>query len=57
MTSTALTQMSFNDVECNVPGERTLNDWRYELVGARRAERRARRRFWLPRLRRMRWAS
>ena len=57
MTSTAPTQMSFDDVECDVPGEQTLTDWRHELDAARRAGRRARRPFWLPRLRRMRWAS
>jgi len=57
MTSTAPTQMSFNYVGCDVPGEQTITDWRHELDAARRAERRARRPFWLPRLRRMRWAS
>ena len=57
MTCTAPTQMSLNYVECDVPGEQTLSDWRRELDAAGRAERRARRLFWLPRLRRMRRAS
>jgi len=57
MTSTALNHMSFNYVECDVPGEQTLADWRHELDAARRAQRRARRPFWMPLLRRARWAS
>ncbi len=57
MTSTALNYMSFNYVECDVPGEQTLADWRHDLDAARRAQRPARRPFWMALLRRVRWAS
>ena len=51
MTSTALTHMSFAYIDCDIPQGQTLVDWRDELNAARRAERRARRTFRLPRLR------
>ncbi|MEA2192938.1 MAG: hypothetical protein QOI73_3059 [Solirubrobacteraceae bacterium] len=57
MSSDRQTTLTFNYVECDVPGEQTLADWRHELEAARRAPRRARRPAWMPRLLRARWAS
>jgi hypothetical protein len=57
VSSDRQTTLTFNYVECDVPGEQTLADWRHELEAARRAPRRARRPAWMPRLLRARWAS
>jgi hypothetical protein len=51
MTSTALTHLSISYVECDIPGDQTLVEWRRELDAARRAQRRAPRNFrFFPRL-------
>lgn len=49
MTST--THIAFAYVDCDVPAGQTLLDWQRDALAARRAARRARRRFRLPRLR------
>ena len=57
MTPTTRSSTSFAYIDCDVPAEQTLAEWRRERDAARRAERTARRRFRLPRLRRARWAT
>lgn len=57
MTSTTPSSTSFAYIDCDVPAEQTLAEWRRDRNAARHAERRARRPFRMPRLRRVRWAT
>ena len=57
MTSTTLSSTAFAYIECDVPAEQTLIQWRREREAARRAERRARRLLRVPLLRRTRSAT
>jgi len=58
MTSTAPSSTSFAYIECDIPGEQTLVEWRRDLDAARRAERRVRRPFFqFPRVWAARWAT
>jgi hypothetical protein len=56
MTSTTPASTAFAYIDCDVPAEQTLVEWRREREAARQATRRARRPFRMPRLRRARWA-
>lgn len=57
MTSTTPSSTAFSYVDCDVPGEQTLAEWRCERSAARRAQRRARRPFLMLFTRRARWAT
>jgi len=57
MTSTAPSSTSFAYIDCDIPDGQTLVEWRRDRNAARRAERRVRRTFRLPRLRPLRWAT
>lgn len=55
MTSTPPPSNSFSYIDCDVPGDQTLAEWRRERDQARRAEHRPRRSIRLPFLRVCRW--
>ena len=55
MTSTTPASHAFSYIDCDVPADQTLAEWRRERDAARRAERPARRTWRRPRLR-LRWA-
>jgi hypothetical protein len=57
MTSTTPSSHDFSYIDCDVPGEQTLAEWRRERDDERRAERRPRRALRIPRLRTPRWAT
>jgi hypothetical protein len=57
MPSTASTSTSFAYIECDIPGEQTLVEWRRDLDAARQAERRVRRPLIFPRIWPTRWAT
>jgi hypothetical protein len=57
MSFTTPSSNAFAYIDCDVPGEQTLAEWRRERDEARRAERRPRRAIRLPRLRSPRWAT
>ena len=57
MTSTSPSSPSFAYVDCDVPPEQTLVEWRREREAARRAERAARRPLRLTRRLLGRWAT
>lgn len=57
MTSTTPSSTAFSYIDCDVPGDQTLAEWRRERAEARRAEDRPRRSIRLPFLRVPRWAT
>ena len=57
MTSTTPSATAFLYVESDIPAEQTLVEWRRERQAARQTERRPRRTFRLPWMRRLRWAT
>ncbi len=58
MTTTTPSSTSFAYIDCDVPGEQTLADWRRDRAAARRAQRRPRRRaLGRSRMLRLRWAT
>lgn len=56
MTSTPPSSTCFAYIECDVPGEQTLAEWRRDRNATPSAERRPRRSLKLLRLRPVRWA-
>lgn len=57
MTTTTPSSTSFAYIDCDVPEEQTLADWRRDREAARRAQRRPRRALRLSRMLRLRWAT
>lgn len=57
MTTTTPSSTSFAYIDCDVPAEQTLADWRRDRDAARRAQRRPRRALGLSRMLRLRWAT
>lgn len=57
MTSTTPSATAFVYVESDIPAEQTLVEWRRERQAARQPERRARRTFRVPWMRRLRCAT
>ena len=58
MTTTTPASTSFAYIDCDVPGDQTLADWRRDRAAALRAQRRPRRRVTgLLRVLRPRWAT
>lgn len=57
MTTSTPSSTSFAYIDCDVPAEQTLADWRRDRDAARRAQRRPRRALRLSRMPRLRWAT
>lgn len=57
MTPATPPSTSFAYIDCDVPGEQTLADWRRDRDAARRPQRRPRRALRLSRMLRLRWAT
>lgn len=57
MTTTTPSSTSFAYIDCDVPGEQSLAEWRRERDAARRAPCRPRRAQRLSRMLRRRWAT
>jgi hypothetical protein len=57
MSITTPSSTAFAYIDCDVPGEQTLVEWRRDRDAARRAQRRPRRTVRVPRLLRVRWAT
>lgn len=57
MKTTTPSSSAFAYIDCDVPAEQTLTDWRRDRDAARRAPRRKRRSIRLGRALRLRWAT